>query len=559
MRPGNYEIFRDSATAHGLFATNDSHESPEGRAGNPLPAAGAEEKAGAHGLSRHSRATPEVPHPSNKDFAWASGRFQLECYKEEIEANLRTSGLEGFQLLDLHDYVGQGTALVGLLDTFWQNKGYVTPAEFREFCSPVVPLARLTNRVFTTADKFEVPVEVANYGESPLTNAVGDWQIVDSAGKTVAHGGWPATTIPLGKNFALGQVTADLSSLPTPGQYTLAIEVGDDVRSLQSSESVDDNLKGKLEPPHVGSYKSFTNDWNFWLYPARISDAVPLGVLVTRSWEAAEKELTDGGKVLFMPRTSDLHWNCPPLDRVPIFWNRLMNPGWSRMLGLWCETNHPALAEFPTQANCDWQWTTLLHNTRAVNLDHLPRSLQPIVQAIDDWNRNWKLGLIFEAKVGQGKLVLCSIDLNSETNPVARQLRRSLLDYMAGVKFQPQTEISPADFRGLHFNSLIMRELGATAHAEGKDAQAVIDGYPNTYCLLGESRRGTRPIPFPHELTIAFPKPVAMNGIELMPRQNDRNHFGDTRDFKIEASDDGERWREVAHGELLFNLEPAIN
>src|SRR5713226_9207646 len=105
----------------------------------------------AHGLLKKNRA-----------FAQASGRFQLACYKEEIEANLRTPGLAGFQLLDLHDYLGQGTALIGVLDTFWEGKGYVAPEEFRKFCGPVVPLARLMKRVFTTADKFEVPVEAAN-------------------------------------------------------------------------------------------------------------------------------------------------------------------------------------------------------------------------------------------------------------------------------------------------------------------------------------------------------------------------------------------------------------
>ena len=69
----------------------------------------------------------------NHEFAQASGRFQLACYKEEIEANLRTPGLAGFQLLDLHDYLGQGRALIGVLDAFWERKGYVTPEEFRQF------------------------------------------------------------------------------------------------------------------------------------------------------------------------------------------------------------------------------------------------------------------------------------------------------------------------------------------------------------------------------------------------------------------------------------------
>jgi hypothetical protein len=127
-RPGNYEIFRDSLAAHGLLE-------------------------------------------KNRQFAWASGRYQLECYKEEIEANLRTPGLAGFQLLDLHDYTGQGTALVGLLDPFWEPKGYATPAEFRRFNSETVPLARLTKRVFSTDETLDAEVEVAHYGTAPLTNA----------------------------------------------------------------------------------------------------------------------------------------------------------------------------------------------------------------------------------------------------------------------------------------------------------------------------------------------------------------------------------------------------
>ena len=71
LRPGNYQIFRDSAAAHGLLK-------------------------------------------KNKELAHASGRFQLLCYKEEIEANLRTPSYSGVELLDLHDYLGQGTALIGL-------------------------------------------------------------------------------------------------------------------------------------------------------------------------------------------------------------------------------------------------------------------------------------------------------------------------------------------------------------------------------------------------------------------------------------------------------------
>jgi beta-galactosidase len=530
MQPGNFEIFRDSAAAHGLFATNDNHEPSEaGRAGNPLPAARSNAVDGAHGVTR----------PTNKDFAWASGRFQLECYKEEIEANLRTPGLDGFQLLDLHDYTGQGTALVGLLDPFWEGKGYATPDEFKEFCNATVPLARLTRRTFTTADKFEVPVEVAHFGETPLEVAVAGWQIVNLANEVVARGEFAVTNIPIGKNFPLGNVLADLSRLPAPAQYDLSVVIG------QASH---------IPAGRFGVLPPFINNWNFWLYPAQVSETTPPDVFVTSSWDDAEKKLSAGGKVLFLPRNTDLDWTSPPLARVPVFWNALMGPTWSRMLGLWCETNSPALAEFPTEPNCDWQWTELLRDKRAVNLDRLPKDLQPMVSAIDDWNRNCKLGLIFEAKIGPGKLLVCSIDLSGNLSPVAQQLRRSLLDYMAGEKFQPQTEISLADFESLHFDTRIMRQLGATAEADGRNANAIIDGDPNTFWSSADAR-GNGP-KYPHALTVHFPQPVAMDGLMLMPRQNQREHQGDIHDYTIQVSDDGNQWREIERGQLASTWNP---
>jgi beta-galactosidase len=485
MRPGNYEIFRDSAQKHGVLEYN-------------------------------------------KQFAWASGRFQLACYKEEIEANLRTPGLSGFQLLDLHDYVGQGTALVGLLDPFWEEKNYVKADEWRQFCGPLVPIVRLPKRVFITADKLEADVDVAHYDAQPFTNVIIRCVVEDASGKDIAEQKWTVKNLREGRSASVGKFSYDLSTLPAPALYHLVVAVADEQRVISA------------------------NHWNFWLYPAQISNSIPSSVLVTSSWEDAEAKLNSGGRVLFLPRNSDLAWDCPPLADVPIFWNRLMNPGWTRMLGLWCDTNHPALAEFPTEPNCDWQWTQIIRGVRPINLEKLPRGLQPIVAAIDDWNRNWKLGAIFEGKVGKGKLLVCAFDLESDlkNRPVGRQLRRSLLDYMAGEKFEPMTEITMAEFRGLYFDSRIMRKLGARASSDAGDASAAIDGDPNTSWITGGTARNQRSTPYPHQLTITFSNGVAMNGIVLMPRQNDRDHLGDVREYKIESSDDGSRWAEIQHGEL---------
>ena len=506
LQPGNYEIFRDSLAAHGLAARDH-------------------------------------------DFALASGRFQLNCYKEEIEANLRTPGLDGFQLLDLHDYLGQGTALVGLLDAFWQEKGYATPDGFRQFCGPTVPLARLTKRIFTTGDAFDVDTEVAHFGPTPLTDVTPTWRIVDAAGGVAAQGQWPARTIPLGKNIPLGRITVDLAHLAAPRAY-------------------------RLEVALAGT--PFRNSWDFWLYPAAVPADPPPGVRVTDSWDAAEASLAAGGRVLFLPRPVDLGWTSPLLDRVPVFWNREMNPKWSRMLGLWIDAQHPALAGFPTADWCDWQWADLVAHARAVNLDALPRGLQPVVQAIDDWNRNWKLGVVFECRVGSGRLVVCSADLTSDLDarPVARQLRRSLLDYMAGDRFRPRTAVPAAALRALWVDSRLMHKLGAAVRAEGAHPEAVIDGDPNTTWIHagngptagvnlnnfwdgGPRFREMAPPAYPPcPLTIDFPAPVAMNGLALLPRQNDRLHQGDIRGYTVEVSDDNTHWREVARGELPSTFEP---
>jgi len=141
-----------------------------------------------------------------------------------------------------------------------------------------------------------------------------------------------------------------------------------------------------------------------------------------------------------------------------VFWNIQMTvrppqnaqPKFDAMLGLLCETNHPALAEFPTEANCDWQWITLVNNVRSINLEKAPRELNPIVWAIDDWNRNWKLGVIFECNVGAGKLLVSAINLDNERGGSGlQQLRRSLLDYMAGEKFKPAATLTPEETASL--------------------------------------------------------------------------------------------------------------
>ena len=519
LRPGNFEIFRDSMDAHGLLE-------------------------------------------KNKQFAYDSGRFQLESYKEEIEANLRTPGLGGFQLLDLHDYLGQGTALVGLLDAFWEPKSYAKPEEFKEFCNATVPLARLPKRIYTTAERLEADVELAHFGPEPMEDAIVAWRIDDDP--PFAKGEWPMRTFPIGKNILVGHISAALTKAVAPGEHTLIVTV--------APEALFDPLTGKVRrgKEAVKGTTWFENRWTFWLYPERVPDVFhgsalcPLSrsrdIVITRSWDEAEKKLARGEKVLWVPNGADLDWTSPPLDVVPVFWNRQMGPAWSRMLGLSIdrkpeESKSYALGSFPTQSYFDWRWASLMSNVRAVNLDRLPRMLEPVVWAIDDWNRNYKLGVIFECAVGDGKLLVSAIDVTKENdaNPVARQLRYSLLNYMSGDCFQPRIPVSVAELRSLMFDTLIMRKLGATAQIDGAPAGAAIDGDPNTFVATGDQKA---PMREQAELTITFRAPVSISGVVLMPRQNHREHEGEIKECAISVSDDGSVWNEVQRGYLVSTFAP---
>jgi hypothetical protein len=499
LKPGNLEIFRDSLAKHGML-------------------------------------------DQAKQFTLASGKWQLACYKEEIEELLRTPGLGGFQLLDLHDYPGQGTAPVGVLNVFWKPKGYVTPEQFRRFCAPIVPLARVRQLIYSTAQKLDVPVEIANFSAGALKGAVAQWKVVDDDGKVVAKGELPAKDVPIGNGIQLGQVTQSLAPFAAPGRYKLVV-----------------GLKGM---------KDVENDWSFWVYPTEVATTTPPDVLVTGDLDAALASLHKGGKVFFCPANDMLTWDSPPFGKAPtvtpIFWNVIMNPKWERTVGLVIQKDHPALAEFVTDDHYDWQWQDIvIPNRRGMNMDRLPKALKPIVQPIDEWNRNYKLAFLFEAKVGQGRLMACSLDLQSNLNTrlAARQLLHGILDYMGGDKFQPSVELTDADLGQFIFDNRIMRKLGATSMS----GDAAIDGNPNTAWGVFMGRGGRAPDPAmalmggqqdANALVIDFPKPVAMRGVVVMDRQNDRNRLGDIKDYSLQASDDGQAWTEVKSGELESTWEP---
>jgi hypothetical protein len=361
-------------------------------------------------------------------FLHASGKLQALCYKEEIESALRTPGMGGIQLLDLHDFPGQGTALVGVLDAFWEEKGYITAAEYRRFAGPTVPLARLAKRVFTTGETLTADLEVAHYGAAPLAAVNASWRLVTLAGTTLAEGKLPARDLPLGSALPLGRLTVDLRAVPAPVQCKLVV-------SLTGAEA--------------------ENDWDLWVYPEARDTERPKDVLFAETLDGATGEALAEGATVFLTIPPE----CVAPDRKrgkvelgfsSIFWNTAWtNQQAPHTLGILCDPAHPAFADFPTEGHSNWQWWYPVTNAGAMILDDLPTELRPLVQVIDDWVTNRKLGLVFEARVGRGRLLVSSIDLARNDNPVSRQLHASLCRYVASPAFEPKVTLSVAQVAGL--------------------------------------------------------------------------------------------------------------
>ncbi|MGB6151539.1 MAG: sugar-binding domain-containing protein [Pricia sp.] len=404
------------------------------------------------------------------DFTQASGKLAAMLYKEEIERALKTPSFDGFQLLQLQDFPGQGTALVGLLNAFWESKRAISAGEFRKFNSPLVPLLRFEKAVYEDGENFEGTIEVANFLEDKREQTL-TWSITDAMGKILAEESIEGIDLSIGNNLNLGKI-----------EFPIAIE-----KAQRLTVSV--KLKGT----------EYENDWPIWVYPKpKVSDTEDPGievsqteatkkensetraskikisntgvstpeisrnqtsktkvpepkdlqtnayeskdVFITSSFDEALSALEKGEKVLLNPDTLQLKGIKGRF--VPVFWSPVHFPDQPGTMGLLIDNKHKALADFPTKTYTEWQWWDLCIQSKSVIIDSLP--VKPIVRVVDNFVTNHQLATVFEAKVGEGKLLFSSMDLQTDLDkrPAARQLRKSLVDYMASEVFEPDAELS---------------------------------------------------------------------------------------------------------------------
>ena len=363
------------------------------------------------------------------DFHRATGKLAAMLYRYFMESYLRTPGSGGFLLLGLQDFSGQGTALVGLLDSFLESKDAITPEEFRRSCCELAVLAKMPRFVWEGGESFEAQVVASNYSPAPARLGV-DWTLEADDGRVIARGRLDERSVPQGAVTDFGSIRAELPRLAAACHVSLKLALAGGYDALSA--------------PGI-------NDYTLWLFPARPAPAVPEGVVLCRAYDKdAERALAEGKTVLLISEGTPA---ALPRSRAvsfrPDFWSPMFHTadsdGYS--LGIFIDKNHPLFSNFPTDCFGDWQWFHLLQNARGLLINELPPELRPIVQPIATIDLPERLAMLFEARVGPGRLFVSTVDLLGKDDPASRGLLAAVYAYVSGGGFHPQTKLEPGTLR----------------------------------------------------------------------------------------------------------------
>ncbi len=344
--------------------------------------------------------------PVWKSYVEATGELSLLGYRAEIEAVLRTPGMSGISLLGLQDFTGQGTALVGMLNSHLESKpfSFADPARFHSFFNDVVILEEVPRYTFTTDETITVPLTLANYGKKDLAGQA--YYSLSLDGRILETGTLDTVVCPTGGLTSLGTLSLQPGK---SGRYDLRVIFG-----------------------------SYEATCPLWIYEDQPITA-PEGVTIAATLEEALAALEQGGRVLLSPSAEkDVLPHAVRGQFTTDFWSVGTFKDQEGGMGFLIDKDHPALSTFPTEAHTNYQWWPMAHGLGVP----VPDTLSSIITLMDSYAYLRPMTCLFEAKVGAGRLMFSSLGLLERTQyPEARALLASLLSYMSGDDFQPAQEL----------------------------------------------------------------------------------------------------------------------
>ena len=356
-----------------------------------------------------------------KDYVEATGELSRLAYREEIEAAMRTKELSGISLLGLQDFPGQGTALVGMMNSHLEPKPYpfAQPSEFKKFFKECMPLVKLPRYTYEAGERLTADIDVANFGKKDIEGELvyGIYYRKSGADEAVITGGSLGyVSCKAGTHTEAGALDVKLDFMDKSVALMLRVEVVADGRALTDSE------------------------YPIWVY-TRVNPVCPANVYETRCFDDKARELLRAGGRVYLSPDADKE-SMPVSIKTQFttdFWSVGTFAEQEGGMGQLIDVNHPIFKEFPTDKHTDWQWW-IMATKRAVIL---PRKMKAIVTEMDSYAFLRPMAQLIEFRCMGGKVLLSTMELHkSQKYPEARALLAAIYDYMAGDEFEPVEELS---------------------------------------------------------------------------------------------------------------------
>lgn len=302
-----------------------------------------------------------------------TGHLAVECYKREIETLLRSREVSGFQLLDLQDYTGQGTALVGVLNAMMENKGLISAEEWREFCAGTVVLGEFASFTGMMGEDIRFDVQISECDPEKQHTCI-RCTLMDGERELYACDVTPGARH--------GRLT-DAVSVTFPAEcYRDAMQ--ERIMRLTVALTLADGTR---------------NHYPIWLIP-------PIDIRITR--EGIEKdgrmvafvsaeEKADGAAIVVPSAEGQL-----PAEYCTDFWcypmfrsisESMGKPVPVGTMGLSIDTASPLLKRFAQEDYTTPAWYAIL---QTAHVQRLPADIHPAVQMIDNTERCARLGILYQ-------------------------------------------------------------------------------------------------------------------------------------------------------------------
>jgi hypothetical protein len=363
--------------------------------------------------------------------------------KAVVEKARKCRLLAGYDLLGPIDQHWLMTGYpVGILNEFYEMK----PGESRENVlryngESVVLLDHPYRRNLCMGESYAFPIMLSLWGAEGVRAGELHWQLTDRRNQTVlCRGTLPLADVPVGQVQTVGEITFTLPPVSAPAQATLRVQVTGNGYAVENAW---DFWLFSPIPTVDGSAlqadKMIGERFGAWLTDLQITAQPETGQVFIASalTPAVVDHLADGGRVLLLGDSG-----LPAVETM--YQQAAAGRAQYHMASVIAQ--HPLMRRFPHAGYCDWQFYTLLEGGSAVDFSALGWPFAPIIEMVSSFKQVRKQANLFEVCVGAGRLLACTMHLDTE-DPAGAFLLHEMIAYLSGTTLDPAPLITVRELR----------------------------------------------------------------------------------------------------------------